>query len=187
MNTSGAALFPTLILALLAGLTFWLERATEAPPAPVDRVAHEVDYFVTGLRYRHYGDSGDLRQTLNASRLEHFRDDETTAVMTPQVIYSAEGTIIASADAGTIDHDGSHVRLLDNVRVIHAPHGPGAETIITTSELDAYPDERKLHTRAAVRIAQAGSTVTGTGLEADGRGRVTVLGGPVHGVLERRR
>ena len=187
MNTSGAALFPTLILALLAGLTFWLQRATEAPPAAVDRIAHEVDYFVTGLRYRHYDDAGDLRQTLNASRLEHFRDDDTTAVTAPQVIYVAEGTIIASASAGTIDGDGSHVRLLDNVRVIHSPRGRGADTVITTSELDAYPDDRRLTTRAPVRITQAGSLVTGTGLDADGRGRVTVLGGPVHGVLEGRR
>ena len=187
MRPSGAALFPTLVLALLAALTFWLERATEAPPVAVDRVAHEPDYFVAGLRYRHYDGAGDLRQTLHASRLEHFRDDDTTAVAGPQVIYVAEGTIIASAENGTIDGDGSHVRLLDKVRVVHTPRGPGAETVITTSELDAYPEERRLHTRAPVRITQAGSLVTGVGLDADGRGRVTVLGGPVHGVLEGRR
>jgi lipopolysaccharide export system protein LptC len=186
MQLSGAGLFPMVVLALLAGLTFWLQRATEETSVASSDPSHKPEYFVNGLRYRYYDQNGDLRQTLYASRMQQYRDDQTTEVMEPKVVYVSDGVVVATANKGYLDKEGKRVQLVDDVRVVHAA-ATGAETVITTSELEAYPDDKRLLTKAAVRIAQGASTVTGVGLDSSGKTRVTVLGGRVHGVLESRR
>lgn len=183
MKTSGASLFPTIVLALLAGLTFWLQRATQETVVTDAEPGHQPEYFVSGLRYRYYNKTGELRQTLYASKLQQYRDDRSIEVTEPKLVYVADGVVVATANKGFLDQEGKRVQLVDDVRVVHAA-GDGAETVITTSVLDAFPDDQRLSTEAAVRIVQGANTVTGVGLEASGKTRVTVLGGHVHGVLE---
>jgi lipopolysaccharide export system protein LptC len=184
VRPTSAGLFPLLVLILLAGLTFWLQRATEESPTGNGKLRHDPDYFVDQVNYRHYDATGMLRHTLYAAQLVHFPDDDTAEVTEPKIVYITDSAMVATANRGYLDKEGKHVRLTDNVRLVHAPVGSAAETVITTSTLDVVPDDHYAHTNAPVRIVQDGSVLTGVGLEANGLSRISVLGGRVHGILE---
>ena len=186
MKPTSAGLFPLLVLALLAGLTFWLQRTTEESSTGNAKLRHDPDYFVDRLNFRHYDATGMLRHTLYATQLVHFPDDDTAEVAEPKIVYITDSAMVATANKGYLDKEGKHIRLTDNVRVVHAPAGSAAETVITTSTLDVVPDDHYAHTDAPVRIVQGGSVLTGVGMEANGQTRISVLGGRVHGILEPR-
>ncbi|MBI4998544.1 MAG: LPS export ABC transporter periplasmic protein LptC [Rhodocyclales bacterium] len=182
-----SALFPLLVLAMLAAFTFWLERATRGDGnGPNPNLRHDPDYWVDELVLRRYNLDGSIQHTLNASRMTHFPDDDSTEVREPRVAYFRDGaTTTLTARLAWLDKDGKHVRLQDEVRVVRA-EPPGNPTIIDTSLLNVTPDAEYAQTDAPVTITQGRSVMHGTGgLEVNNKTRVAVLNGPVSGTIYR--
>lgn len=189
---ASSALFPVAVLALLAGLTFWLDQANrDEGDGGRSKLRHDPDYWVDEFTVRRYGLDGTVRHALTAKRMEHFPDDDTTEIAQPRLIREHEGRpTTMTARTARLDGKGQHVRLIDDVRLVSAgdmASGKGAvESVITTSVLDVMPDEGYAYTRAPVAIVQGQSIIEGAGgLEINDKTRIAVISGPVRGTIRR--
>lgn len=188
MTRSGVSLLPIVLLALLAGATFWLERATQVRESRVDKGRHDPDFIVDRFVVRRYDDEGILRHTLFADRMLHYADDESTDVTAPRLIYHRQRPTVVTSRTGWMDKDGEHARLDGDVRIVRAGATDtiGApETVITTSVLHVVPDDEFAHTDAPVTITQGETVIHGVGLTVDNKTQISVLSGPVRGIIHR--
>jgi lipopolysaccharide export system protein LptC len=180
-----STLFPLLVLAMLAGFTLWLERATRGEGSgPSPKLRHDTDYWVDTFVLRRFGPDGAIQHTLKAARMEHFPDDNSSEVSEPRVAYFQPGqTTTMSSRKAWLDKEGKHVRLNDDVRVVRTDP-KDMETIIETSTLDVMPDDETAHTDAPVTITQGKSVMHGAGgMEVNNKTHIAVLNGPVTGTI----
>lgn len=185
MKTSGASLFPLALLALLAGLTFWLERATQTDASRSGKKRHDPDFIVDRFEVRRYAADGALQHTLIADRMLHYADDESSDVIAPRLTYHRQRPTVVTSRTAWMDKEGDHARLDGDVRVVRAGADGGPETVIETSVLHVITDDEFAHTGAPVTITQGRSVIHGVGLTADNKTQVSTLSGPVRGTLYR--
>lgn len=188
MRLSGSsALFPLLVLGMLAAFSFWLERTTRSEGGgPDPNLRHDPDFWVEEFTLRRYNLDGSIQHTLKASRMTHFADDESTEVTEPRVAYFRnEATTTLTARRAWLDKEGKHVRLRDEVHVVRT-EPQGTSTVIDTTLLNVTPDDEYAQTDAPVTITQGRSVVHGKGgMEVNNKTQVTILNGPVTGTIYR--
>lgn len=186
MRFSGATLFPLLIMALLAGLTLWLERASQQDDASGRaKLRHDPDFYVEHFTLRRFDPTGAVQHALTAEKMFHFPDDDSTEVVAPHLTYYGPRQTTVTARTAWLDKAGKHVRLNDDVRVVRAGNAETLETVITTSVMHVRPDDEYAYTDAPVTIRQGQSVMHGVGLEADNKTQIAVLSGPVRGTIYR--
>jgi lipopolysaccharide export system protein LptC len=181
-----SALFPLLVLAMLAAFTFWLERASRGESnGPNPNLRHDPDFWVDEFILRRYNLDGSIQHTLKAERMNHFPDDDSTEVTEPRVAYFRDGQATTlTARLAWLDKEGKHVRLEDEVRVVRNDPGSMTTTVIETSVLNVTPDDEYAQTDAPVEITQGRSVIRGAGgLEVNNKTRLAVLKGPVTGTI----
>lgn len=180
------SLFPLLLVGVLAALTFWLQRVSEGPVGDRSgRYRHDPDFIVEDFSVRSFGSGGTLQNTLTATRMMHYPDDDTTTVIAPQVVFHAQPPTRLSAEQALVSKDAKQVRLEHNVRLVRAAADGGLPLEATSERLDVVPDLETASTDTPVTITQGRSIVTGSGLIADNKTRQTTLLGPVRGVIHR--
>lgn len=182
MKYNSSTLFPLLMLLLLAGLTLWLERASQPDAATARSTRHDPDYVVDNFTVKRFDPQGKLYQTLEARQMRHYPDDDSTEADSPRMVYHTEQKTFLNADKAWIDSGGKTVVLESNVRVTHE-NAKGPATQMTTSTLTVLPDEEIARTQAAVTITQGHTVINGKGLETNNKTRISVLGGRVHGTI----
>jgi lipopolysaccharide export system protein LptC len=186
MKFSGAALFPLVIMALLAGLTLWLERASQQDDlAGRSKLRHDPDFYAEHFTLRRFDATGAIQHTLTAEKMFHFPDDDSTEVLAPHLTYYGLRQTTVTARTAWLDKAGKHVRLNDDVRVVRAGDAETPETVITTSIMHVTPDDEYAYTDAPVTITQGQSVMHGVGLEANHKTQIAVLSGPVRGTIYR--
>jgi lipopolysaccharide export system protein LptC len=182
-----SALFPLLVLAMLAAFTFWLDRSSRGDGGgPNPHLRHAPDFWVDEFILRRYNLDGSIQHTLKATRMEHFPDNDTTEVSEPRVAYFRDDQATTmTARMALLDKDGQHVQLKDEVRVVRNDLS-GTATMIDTSVLNVRPDDEYAQTYAPVTITQGRSVVHGTGgMEVNNKTRTAILNGPVTGTIYR--
>lgn len=182
-------LFPVAILTLLAGLTFWLERAAQIEVTPGDgKNRHDPDYMVEKFNVRRFGTEGRLQNTLSAQKMIHYPDDDTTELTEPRMSYvgSPQPTHL-SASQGLVGPDAEEITLVKDVRVVREATAEDPELVFVTSTLTLFPDDEVARTTAPVVITQGASVVRGVGLEADNKTAIYKLLSRVTGTIEKKR
>lgn len=189
MRIHSAHLLPLILLTLLAALTFWLERATQAENAAgSDKLRHDPDYIVTGLAFRHLNLDGSLKNSLEAKQMLHYPDDDSTHVTDPALTFYAHAQRTRlSARHAEVSEDGKLVRLTDDVRLVREADADNSELVVTTTEMQVYPDDEIARTNVPVTIVDGSSIIQGSAMEADNRARLFTLIGRAHGTVYRRR
>jgi lipopolysaccharide export system protein LptC len=181
-----ATLFPLLLAGLLAGMSFWLEMASRAPATVSDgKSRHDPDYIITQLELRRFDLQGKLQHTVIAEQLRHYPDDDSTVVLTPRITYHRDPPTFINAREAQISSKGEHVTLIDDVRVARSGVGNKPDTVLTTTRLDAWPDDEIAKSNVPVTITQGQTNVHGSGLSADNKASLYILEGPVQGVFFR--
>lgn len=184
MRHSGAALFPIAVMALLAAGTFWLNRAVELENGnPNAKLRHAPDYMVDNFNVRRFNDQGKLQHYLVAQRMLHYADDDSTEVVAPKLTYYRTPPVRIWSKTAWLDKDGKHVKLVDDVHVVREGLDGNPPTEITTSVLNAVPDDSFAHTDAPVVITQGQSVMHGTGLESNDKSRISILYGRATGTI----
>lgn len=189
MKRWGSALFPLSILLVLAALTFWLRTTSELPDASREgRYRHDPDYIINDAQLNRFGPDGRQLYTVKAVEMRHYPDDDSSELIRPDVVYTApqKPRMTMTADFGNLSEGGKIVDLSGNVRIERAASGKDEALTATTSQLTVLPEEEMAFTRAAVRITQGKSWVTGIGLRIDQRAQTFVLESQARAVLESR-
>ena len=70
MNSRAHSLFPVIVLTLLAGVSIWLDRATQqSPMAKVDKTRHEPDFTADKITLRRFDLTGKIQYVLVADSM----------------------------------------------------------------------------------------------------------------------
>lgn len=178
--------FPLLLLAALAGLTFWLDRVVQ-PPATSRTVPlnDDPDYIVDGLSAVRMDAQGHVKHTLRAQKMTHYPDVDVTVLLEPKFVTYTEGRspVTVTSREARLSGNGENVYFEHDVRVVRAPSSNKSELTLETSYLHVIPDDNIAKTDKPVTIRDATSVVTASGLELNSETRVLKLHGRIKGTF----
>ncbi len=99
--TRFSQLFPLLLLAVLAGLTFWLDQAVQEGVHGNGAERHDPDYIAEKIIAHRMDANGDIKHTLYAERMTHYPDDDSTHLVSPRFVsnVSARAPILLAVGA----------------------------------------------------------------------------------------
>lgn len=159
-----------MVLSILLGLSFWLERATDVPLLHAPKQArHDPDTLVDNFVLYRHDEKGRLQYRLSAPRMAHFPDDDSTEVTQPLLIHFRPDSsrLILQGETARITDTGKHVLIEKNVVVTRTALGKRAEMTLETPELTVLPEAGLAFNQKPVRIREGASWITGTGLKMD--------------------
>ena len=176
--------FPLILAALLAALSFWLDRTVQGPSAPRDgSTRHDPDYIVERFVATRMGPDGLRLHQLEANRMLHYPDDDSTHLEAPR-LFQYEGTRLAlriSALRALVSSEGKTVDFNDDVKAVRLATATTSELTLTTDHLLVIPDDDIARTERPVTIVDANTHVTAVGLELDNNAKTLKLLSNVRG------
>lgn len=163
-------IFPLLVLIAFAGLTFWLRQGADANAVAQNRViAHEADAKAENVVARRYDEQGRLQYRLTAPYMEHYPDDDSTALRSPVLLsYRQDAPPISiRSDQAKVTSQGEIIYLWDNVTLTRPDPRGRPDLIARMPDLTARPDDGTASTDSPVDITQGASWLKGTGMRLD--------------------
>ena len=187
MNDRFGGWFPLALLAVLAALTFWLDRVTQPQAsARADAANHDPDYIVDGLSAVRMDPAGRVKHTLRARRMTHFPEDDITLLAEPRFVTYSEGRppVSVTSRHARVSGDGEDVYFEDQVRVVRSALGSQSELTVETNYLHVIPDANIAKTNRPVTIRSDTGVITASGLELNSETRVLNLQGRVRSTFD---
>jgi lipopolysaccharide export system protein LptC len=184
------AWFPIVLLAAVAAVTVWLDRQVQPPEtASNGKARHDPDYIVDNFMVTRIGPDGAVRYTLNARRMLHYPDDDTTTLDAPKLVNfrGPDVTVTATAKTATLSSNGENAYLNDDVRLVRAAYDDHSELTVVTTWLHVIPNDGIAKTGKPVRIHDANTLITSDGLEFDNETHILKLLSNVRGRYEKTR
>lgn len=176
--------FPVIVLAVLAGLSFWLQSTVDRGEAKNDgKLRHDPDAIAENFVVRRFDQQGQVRYRLTGPYLVHFPDDDTSELKLPILTsYRPDGSqVIVTGDHAKVTAKGETVFLWDNVVITRLATPDRQEMVARMPELTAQPEAGIAFTGSPVEITQGQSWVTGTGMNIDNNDSTLVLHSQVRG------
>ena len=185
-----SAAFPLLLALVLAALSFWLQRTVQGPTLVRDgSTRHDPDYIVENFVAMRMGPDGMRLHQLEAKRMLHYPDDDTTHLEQPR-LYQYDGTKLAlriAADRALVSSEGKTVDFHDDVRAVRLATEKLSELTLTTEYLHVVPDDDFAKTDRPVTIVDANTQVKAVGLELDNNAKTLKLLSNVRGTYVQRK
>lgn len=170
---------PLAALALLVGLTLWLEQLVQVREARADgRLRHDPDLIVQNFSARKLGEDGRVLYTLAARKMVHYPDDDSALLESVQLeaFEPKQPKMTITADQGRLEQGGDRVHIEGNVVVVRDADARNEAARLTTDRLLVLPDSGIARTDAQVRLESASSrAIAQGGMEVDNRARTLKL------------
>ncbi|MGZ5037759.1 MAG: LPS export ABC transporter periplasmic protein LptC [Usitatibacter sp.] len=169
---------PLAALALLVGLTLWLNQLVSAPVARADgSKRHDPDLIVETFNARKLGEDGAVLYTLVARKMVHYPDDDSALLedVTLEAFEPHQPKMTLTADHGRLEQKGERVLVDGNVVVTRDADAKDESMRLFTDNLLVLPDDGIARTSAEVRMQSASSSATSAGLELDNHARTLKL------------
>lgn len=159
---------PLILLALLAVMSFWLDRKVQ-PQAhrPDGSTRHDPDFIIEGFSAVKMNPDGTRRYALAAKRLVHFPDDNSTQLELPRLVYFdyERSPVTIRSETADAEQGGDDVYFRGDVQIIRSAYAGNAELGVFTSFLHVIPDRDVAKTDKPVRMVEGNSTASSVGLE----------------------
>lgn len=159
---------PLILVALLATMSFWLDRKVQ-PPAhrPDGSTRHDPDFIVEGFSAVKMNPDGTRRYALAAKRMVHFPDDNSTQLELPRLVYFdyQRAPVTIRSETAEAVQGGDDVFFRGDVQIIRSAYASNAELGVFTSFLHVIPDKDLAKTDKPVRMVEGNSTASSVGLE----------------------
>ena len=170
MKHGASQLFAIVLLALLAGLSFWLQQAVAPGETKRDgKLRHDPDSMAENFLMRQFDDQGQVKYRLTAPYLEHYPDDDASLLKNPTLIHYRPNapTLTVSGENARVTSKGEEVFLWDDVRVKRdaTPERPAA--IARMPDLTVHPNDGTAFTQSPVEISEGKSWIKGVGMHLD--------------------
>ena len=185
---------PVLLLGSLAALTYWLDAQVQAPTIRDDGSSrHDPDLFLRDFRALSFDAQGKPRESLSATRAEHFPDDGSSELTAPKLLLTEPGrpTLTVTADAARIagDRDSGeftgHVVLQREAENGPASDGrPSGPVTLSTNSLHVRVREQRVDTDQPVTIEEPRGIIRGRGLEFDNKTRTLRIKSHINGSFQ---
>lgn len=177
-------LIPMVLLALLAALTYWLDKAVQPSGGSIEkRLTHNPDFTAEKLLATRMDITGRVSDTLQAVKMVHFPDDDSTELEHPRFVTVARGApLTITAKQARVTSNGGNIYFRDEVRATRAAQGGGGTLVVMTDYLHVLPDDRIAKTDRRVTISDDQMRIEATGMELNSETRVVKLTGGVRGV-----
>jgi lipopolysaccharide export system protein LptC len=179
---------PLLLMALLAGSTWWLVKNTPQAPGPTAEapVRHEPDYTMNQFNITRFDAAGQVALRIEGSVLRHFPDTDRIEIESARIhAVAPDGRRTdAVARRALANGDASEVQLLGGAKVVSQL---GAEDALQIEGefLHAFLRFERLRSHLPVRVQRGGDDTRAGGMEYDHLSRQLVLQGPVRSVFRR--
>ena len=172
--TRFSQLFPLLLLAVLASLTFWLNQAVQQGEKGGGAERHDPDYIVEKIVAHRMDANGNVKHTLYAERMTHYPDDDSTHLVSPHFISNASARAPVSITSRTarVSSGGDNIYFETDVRATRAAYADHSEMVMKTSFLHVIPDEHIARTDQPVTVTDAHTVVHAIGLELNSETRI---------------
>ncbi len=180
MYSRQAILFPLILAAMLALLTFWINQAVEKNNPKMDgNNRHDYDYMLNNFYTTKTDLAGNLHYVLAATEMEHFPDDDSTVLQRPrftQYTINKPYTQISGL-RGYVSSGGEVIHVLDDVKVVRPAYEGRGGMQLLTDKLTIYPDEEVAKTDSPVVITQFPKTkIRATGMLFNKKEQTLTLG-----------
>lgn len=162
MKRGSTLVFPIVLLAFLAALTYWVNiKVQPAPPRPDGSLRHDPDYYLKNFITIKTDIEGKWRYRLKAKLMNHYPDDDTTDLVEPIFIQYINGKqyLQVKGLTGTVSGNGKDIKIYDDVLVIREKWGDKEKMTVETDFLHILPDEDLVLTQHPVVIRQPPETV----------------------------
>ena len=169
---------PLAVLALLVGLTLWLNQLVQPLGARADgSTRHDPDLIVESFNARKLDPDGSLRYTLTARKMVHYPDDDSALLETVKVeaFEPKQPKMTATADRGRLEQGGDRVLIEGHVVVIREADAKAGRMRLTTEKLLVLPDEGIARTSNEVTLESAEGHAQAMGMELNNNSRVMRL------------
>jgi lipopolysaccharide export system protein LptC len=169
---------PLAALALLVGLTVWLDQLVQPAQARADgKNRHDPDLIVENFSARKLGEDGRVLYTLAARKMVHFPDDDSAQLESIQLeaFEPRQPKMTITADNGRLEQGGDRVHIQGNVVVLREADARSEEARLTTERLLVLPEEGIARTDAQVQLDSASARAIAQGMEIDNRSRTLKL------------
>jgi len=185
---------PVLLLGGLAALTYWLDAQVQGPPERRDgSTRHDPDVFLENFRAITFDANGKPRETLAATRAEHYPDDDSAAVTKPELTLTETGrptvTVVSNTARLTGDRENGVFEGAVKVHREAEEAAPGNEhpsgpVTLTTEYLHVVPKEYKVDSDRAVTIEEPRGIIRGRGFAFDNKAKTVNLHSNVSGTFQ---
>jgi len=159
-----------IILALLAGalLSGWFAWRAHAPDEPEEAVEQRSDYVLRDFEVVTLDGDGRESFSLRAPELQQTPGARTLELVTPLFLMPDEhgSRWEVRSKTGWVNEKSTLVKLRGDV-VADSPMGASRPTVVRTEQLDIHPNDNRATSEAVVTITTPGTTMRGTGMEAD--------------------
>lgn len=169
---------PLAALALLVGLTLWLDQLVQPPALRGDgSKRHDPDLIVETFNARKLGEDGRLLYTLAAKKMVHYPDDDSAVLESVKVesFEPRQPKMTITADSGRLEQGGDRVLIEGNVLIVREADSRNEAARLMTERLLVLPDEGIARTTTEVRMESTSARATASGLELDNRARTLRL------------
>jgi lipopolysaccharide export system protein LptC len=169
---------PLAVLALLVGMTLWLNQLVQAPVARADgTLRHDPDLIVENFNARKLGEDGQVLYTLTARKMVHYPDDDSALLdrLTIEAFEPQQPKVTVTADHGRLEQGGDRVWIEDNVVVVRAADAKDGPVRVTTDKLLVLPDAGIARTSSEVHMESSTGRAVAEGLELDNKARTLRL------------
>ena len=169
---------PLVVLALLVGLTLWLNMLVQAPQVRNDgSLRHDPDVVVQNFNAKKLGEDGRVLYTLAAKKMVHYPDDDSAHLETVKLEAFEPGQpkVTVTADHGRLEQGGDRVWIEDNVVIVRDPDPKLDALRVTTDKLLVLPDAGIARTSSEVHLQSTTGRATAQGLELDNKTRTLKL------------
>ena len=169
---------PLAALALLVGLTLWLNQLVQAPMARADgSKRHDPDLIVDNFNAKKLGEDGAVLYTLTAKKMVHYPDDDSAHLesVTLEAFEPKQPRMTLTADRGRLEQKGERVWVEGNVVITRDADAKTESARLMTDTMLVLPDEGIARTSSEVTMDSRSSHTVASAMELDNKARTLKL------------
>ncbi|MEN9784503.1 MAG: hypothetical protein RJA24_1846, partial [Pseudomonadota bacterium] len=108
-------IFPLLLLAVLATLTFWLNQAVQQGDQTAETERSDPDFIIDNIVARRLDAQGNVKHTLLAARMTHFPIDDSTHLVSPRFVSNTSSAPVSiTSRTARVSSGGDNVYFEDD-------------------------------------------------------------------------
>ena len=157
-----------LLLGITMAVTWWLSGGKDSgEPLPVS-MEHEVDYYLADFTSTETDVNGRPARRLVAERMSHFKDDDSTELLRPNLTIYEEPRPPwrVVSESGWVSPDGEVVLLRGEVHIDRDAGQDVRPLNVVTRDLRVQPKHSYAETDQPAILVSAGSRIDTVGVQA---------------------